>query len=208
MGADSVLEEWLKRSGEYSPDYYAYYGPNDASESVLGVLDDAVSRDASVLELGCSSGRHLAHLYEHGYTDVSGVDINADAFDVMAEAYPDLADAGSFYTGAIEDVVAEFEDDAFDVVYSVETLQHIHPEEAWVFEELVRITNGLLCTVENEGGDDAQGSGDVNYVHGEFPLYYRDWNEIFTGRGLEEVASESTRRDTMRVFRVPGEQSP
>lgn len=203
MGADSVLEEWLKRSGEYSPDYYAYYGPNDASESVLGVLDDAVSRDASVLELGCSSGRHLAHLYEHGYTDVSGVDINADAFDVMAEAYPDLADAGSFYTGAIEDVVAEFEDDAFDVVYSVETLQHIHRENEWVFDEIARVTDELLVTVELESANDADASGPstVTYVDDGLPLYCRNWREIFEEFGFVEVEQNDLNRDTLRAFR-------
>ncbi|ELZ31210.1 methyltransferase, partial [Halogeometricum pallidum JCM 14848] len=130
--------------------------------------------------------------------------------------FPDLAETGTFRVGAIEDVVAEFDDDAFDVVYSVETLQHLHPDAEWVFDELARVAGALLVTVENEGdGDDGSGvegesakttGGDpadgpaVNYVDGEVPLYYRDWNDVFTGVGLAEVESRSLDRDTFRAF--------
>jgi hypothetical protein len=44
---------------------------------------------------------------------------------------------------------------------------------------------------------------DVNYVDGEFPLYYRDWGDVFTDHGLVEVASERGTRDVTRVFRQP-----
>jgi len=151
VNSEEIRRQWAERSGEFSPEYYAYYGPNGTSERVLGLLDRYVDRDARVLELGCSSGRHLAHLYEHGFENLSGIDVNDEAFEVMAATYPDLADAGTFHRGAIEDVVVGFEDGRFDAVYSVQTLQHVHPDAAWVFEELVRITDDLLVTVENEG---------------------------------------------------------
>ncbi len=53
------------------------------------------------------------------------------------------------------------------------------------FEELARIVDDLLITVENEGGD----PGEVNYVDDNVPLYYRDWNAVFTDCGLTEVDS-------------------
>ena len=217
MDSDEVRHHWESRSGAYSPEYYAYRGPDDASEAVLALLERHLGPDPSVLELGCSSGRHLAHLRDEGVEDLSGVEVNPDAFDVMAEAYPDLADAGTFYEAAIEDVVEAFADGQFDLVYSVETLQHLHPDLEWVLDELVRITDGLLVTVESEpeaeegdGGrerDPAAGDVpdhvDVRYVDDEFPLYYRDWNEAFTGRGLRELESGTTKRDTVRAFRAP-----
>ncbi|WP_137287084.1 class I SAM-dependent methyltransferase [Halorussus salinisoli] len=211
MDSNDVRKEWAERSGEYSPSYYAYYGPDETSDLILELLDSFVGPDAAVLELGCSSGRHLAYLHEHGYGDLHGVEINDEAFDVMDDAYPDLADAGTFYGDAIENVVAEFEDDSFDAVFSVETLQHIHPDDEAVFGELTRITDDLLVTVENE---DRDGDGDrdeadseqaarrgVNYVNEEFPLYYRNWNRIFTERGFTEVERRPTKRDTLRAFR-------
>ncbi|MDF9744952.1 class I SAM-dependent methyltransferase [Natrinema salsiterrestre] len=207
MNSKEVHRQWAERSGEYSPEYYASYGSDHRSESIRSRLERFVDRDASVLELGCSSGRHLAYLSEHGFDDLAGIDVNDDAFDVMAESYPELAAAGTFYHGTIEDVVAAFDDGRFDVVYSVETLQHIHPDSEWVLEDIARITDDLLVTIENEGDDNRQQSGapDVSYVNDDFPLYHRDWKRVFTELGFAEIDVESGTRDTVRTFRPPSE---
>jgi len=233
VDANNVRQQWADRSGEYSPAYYAYYGPDETSELIRASLARLLDREASILELGCSSGRHLAHLHEDGFDSLAGVDINDEAFDVMADAYPDLAEAGTFHVDSIENVVAEFDDDRFDAVYSAETLQHIHPDDEWVFDELARITGDVFVTAEIEepapdaepaedaepaddadpgtvadsGTDpdsaaDGQGDADVNYVHDELPLYYRDWERVFTERGFEQVDVGETRRDTVRTFRA------
>ena len=201
MDSNEVRRQWADRSGEYSPEYYAYYGPDETSETIRAIFEEHLDSDARVLELGCSSGRHLAHLSEHGFENLAGIEINAEAFETMDDTYPDLAAEGTFYCDAIENVVEEFPDDRFDAVFSVETLQHIHPDADWVFAELARITADLLVTVENEGdeGDDA----DVNYVHDDFPLYYRDWNQVFTELGFEQIDAQAGERDTVRVFRAP-----
>jgi SAM-dependent methyltransferase len=220
VNSTDVRRRWAERSGEYSPAYYAYYGPDDRSEAVRAVLERYVGRDASVLELGCSSGRHLAYLHDHGFADLAGVEVNDDALDVMADAYPDLAENGSFHFDAIENVVERFDDGRFDAVFSVETLQHLHPDADWVFAELARITDGVLVTVENEGDGEADAAGtedvraveregpaerDVVFVRDDVPLYYRDWNRVFTDLGLVEVEARAGERDTVRVFRSPGE---
>lgn len=205
MDSNEVRREWATRSGEFSPEYYAYYGADETSERLRRVLDRYIDRDDAVLELGCSSGRHLAHLYAHGFDDLSGIDVNADAFDVMAETYADLAATGTFYHDTIENVVGDFADGAFDAVISVETLQHIHPDSAWIYPELARITDDLLITVENEGGPDGSGSTDsgVNYVDDGLPLYYRNWHQVFTAVGFVGVTASDDGRDTTRVFRSP-----
>ncbi|MFB6121898.1 MAG: class I SAM-dependent methyltransferase [Haloferacaceae archaeon] len=203
MDSNEVRRQWAERSGEYSPEYYAYYGPDERSETILHHLDRFVDRGARVLELGCSSGRHLAHLFDNGFENLVGVELNGDAFDVMAETYPELYATGTFHHDAIENVVREFEDDAFDAVYSVETLQHLHPDVAWVFDDLARVTADLLVTVENEGDGDPRASDpEVNYVREDVPLYYRDWSRIFTDRGFVEVDAVDDGRDTARVFRA------
>lgn len=202
MDADRVLRGWSNRSGEYSPDYYAHYGPNASSELLCDVFDATVGPDATILELGCSSGRHLAHLHEQGYEHLSGIDINADAFEVMERTYPDLAATGTFYFDAIENVLTEFEDGQFDAVYSQETLQHIHRDNEWVFEDVGRVANDVLVTVEMEGDDhDRSGDSAVTYINDDFPLYYRNWNHIFAGFGFSEVDFRVVDRDTLRVFR-------
>ncbi len=201
MDPNSVRQQWAERSGEYSPDYYAYYGPNETSELLRARLDSAVTSDAAILELGCSSGRHLAHLHDGGYENLHGIEINDEALSVMEENYPELAADGTFYIDSIEETVSEFDDDQFDVVFSVETLQHVHPGEK-VFDEFERITANRLITVENEENADDEKSSEtaVNVVHGEFPLYFRNWKQVFTDRGFIELHSEPTDRDVFREF--------
>ncbi len=204
MQPDDVREDWAERSGKFSPAYYADIGPNEVSETLADVLAHYVDDDAAVLEVGCGSGRHLEHLRRHGFDDLTGVDINDDSFDVMAEHYPRLHETGTFHTGALEDLLPEFDEDAFDVVYSVETLQHVHPDDAWVFDEFARITTDLLVTAENEGNSPRRGRDEaaVSYVNDEFPLYHRNWKAVFSERGFAQLIREPTSRDTIRVFRV------
>ncbi|PSQ46308.1 class I SAM-dependent methyltransferase [Halobacteriales archaeon SW_6_65_15] len=204
MEPDDVRQDWAERSGRFSPEYYAQIGPNEVSETLVSILTHYVDDTAEILEVGCGSGRHLAHLRDHGFENLTGIDINDESFDVMAEHYPRLAETGTFYTGAVEELVPEFADGEFDVVYSVETLQHIHPEDEWVFEELPRITDDLLVTAENEGNSPERGRGDtpVSFVDDDFPLYHRNWKEVFTDIGLAQLIREPTSRDTIRVFRT------
>ena len=201
VDANDVRRTWEDRSGEFSPEYYAYYGPNETSNSIRRRLEARVATDAAVLELGCGPGRHLSHLHEHGFENLSGIDINDDSFEVMSEAYPELAAAGTFYADAIEAVVTEFDDGQFDATYSIETLQHIHPDDEWVFEEVARVTSDLLITVENEGDERLPPSErGVNEHEYDFPLFYRDWERVFTQFGFVQVDVERGERDTLRVF--------
>ncbi|SIR84385.1 Methyltransferase domain-containing protein [Haladaptatus litoreus] len=204
MEPDDNHRSWAERSGDFSPAYYAEIGSNEVSDTLASVFEYYADEDAKILEIGCSSGRHLARLRDDGYTNLTGIDINDESFDVMADRYPRLAETGTFRTGAIEDVLPEYPDDAFDVIYSVETLQHIHPENEWVFEELIRVTSDLLITAENEGNSPQRGRGDaeVSYVHDDFPLYHRNWKQVFSGLGLAQLVCEPGSRDTVRVFRV------
>lgn len=206
MDPDTVRNSWTNRSGEYSPAYYAYYGSNETSTLVGDILSRYLDHDAVVLELGCGSGRHLARLAEHGFENLSGVDINAEAFDVMKETYPALAREGTFHCGAIEEIIGDFDDGQFDAVYSVETLQHLHPDVEWVFEEVARITDDVLVTVEVERPvhESASPHAGVNYVDDDTPLYYRDWGRIFTSLGLAEVDAVRGERDTTRTFLTSG----
>ncbi|AGB37797.1 class I SAM-dependent methyltransferase [Natronococcus occultus] len=216
MNTDEIHDRWADRTGAYSPAYYAHYGPNETSELLCELVGRVVGPDATVLELGCSSGRHLAHLHEHGYDDLHGVDINAEAFEVMERAYPDLAAAGTFHHTTLEEFVRGCETDAFDVVYSVETLQHLHPDAEWVFDELVRLASSLLVTGETDAdgpaddtSEDVAGSPTVTEVREAdgMPLYVRDWSRAFTDRGWIELEDDATVLDyhTLRAFRPPAE---
>jgi 2-polyprenyl-3-methyl-5-hydroxy-6-metoxy-1,4-benzoquinol methylase len=199
VDSHEVRRQWADRSGEYSPTYYAHYGSDATTELVRSLLEGHVEHDARVLEVGCSVGRHLAGLADAGFSDLTGIDVNEEALEILADTYPELAADGTFHAEPIEEFVTDLADDAFDVVFSVETLQHVHPDSEWVFDDLARVAGDLLVTVENESGE----TGTVNYVDEDLPLYYRDWRRVFTDRGLVEVESTPGKRDIARVFRPP-----
>lgn len=198
MNANDVRDAWADRSGEYSPTYYAHYGPDETSELVRSKIATHCGEDAHILEVGCGVGRHLAAFADAGFTELSGVDLNADALAVLREKYPELAAVGQFHAATIEAYLEGVDTDAFDAVFSVETLQHIHPDETWVFEELARVTDDMLVTVENESGE----RGTVNHVDDKLPLYYRDWQRVFTDLGFEQIETVERKRDTVRFFRA------
>ncbi len=42
----------------------------------------------------------------------------------------------------------------------------------------------------------------------DFPLYRRDWKDVFTDLRLAQIVCERTNRDTIRVFRTPEQSAP
>jgi SAM-dependent methyltransferase len=198
--ASDVRSQWAERTGEYSPRYYAYYGPDELSEAIETVLEEYMSRPLSVLELGCSSGRHLAYLYQQGYEDIAGIEINAEALDVMEEQYPGAAAAGTYYQDAIESVVETMDDHEFDVVFSVQTLQHLHDDSEWVFDEVRRIAGDLIVTVEIEGDDHREGADILTREVDGLPMTHRNWSDVFAGGAFSQVTVERIGTSTLRAF--------
>lgn len=202
MNALDVRTHWANRCGEYAPEYYAHHGPNDTSELLADRLEKYSDRSDRILELGCSAGRHLAHLFDQGYTDLSGIDVNEHAFEVMKTTYPRLTRAVEAHACAIEEVLPAIPEDHFDAVYSIETLQHLHPDVDWVHADLARITDGLLITIENEGDTIGYETNEYDEVaiNDEFPLYKRNWETIFTEAGFRTLETTTHRRFTIRTF--------
>lgn len=71
---------------------------------------------------------------------------------------------------------------------------------------MIRVTDSLLQTVENEGAIEqiaAIGVG-VDYVDESIPLYYRNCNRIFTSLDFVEIDARRGDRDIARTFRASG----
>lgn len=199
---NDTREPWRRRDGEFSPTYYAHKGADATSETLRDLLAARIGRDGAILEVGCNVGRHLAHLHADGFTDLSGIDINDEAVAELRETYPGLADDGKFIVADLVDALADLPAGAFDVIYSVETLQHVAPADEAVFDDIARVAGSLVVTVENEAPVDGR-DDDVTRVNDDILLYHRDWADVFESRGLEQVAVADEGRDTLRAFRVP-----
>ena len=103
-----------------------------------------------------------------------GVEISEDAVDLMKHTYPEMAKQIEIYNNPVEDVIENFEDDAFDVVFTMAVLMHIHPGSRFIFPEMVRITSKYLITIEGEKG-------------ASWRAFPRNYKQIFESLGMKQV---------------------
>lgn len=136
-------------------------GVNDPEKYLEGAERSALIADLirrfgpdapKILELGCNVGRNLDHLRGAGYTDLSAVEVNAGAIEILERTFPETAAAADIRVGTIEAAVDDFAAGTFDVVFTMAVLEHLHPDSEWVFEKIARLTKHTLIAVEDERG--------------------------------------------------------
>lgn len=155
-----------------------YLGHAGRSRFLVEFIRPHVGSEPTILEIGCNVGRNLAHLYDAGYHRLTGIEINGDALRLLAETYPEMAQASTLINAPVEDAIREIPDASIDLVYTMAVLEHIHPDSEWIFDDIVRISRGAVVTVEDEHGTSIRHTP-------------RDYREIFESRGLRQVAHES-----------------
>ena len=97
-----------------------------------------IAKDASIIELGCGSGRNLALLKEMGFTNLRGVDFSPTQVAYCVKSGFD----------AVEMNIAKlrFSEASFDLVYTNSVLLHVPPDAITnVLKEAVRISKGLVA---------------------------------------------------------------
>lgn len=98
-----------------------------------------VSKDSSILEVGCGTGRMLLDARKRGYR-VAGLDASPDMLEILRskaqDQYPDL----DLHLG--EAAVLPFDDETFDLVYAIRVLSPVKSREyaLRVIDEMLRIT--------------------------------------------------------------------
>ncbi len=98
-------------------------------------------RGAAVLDVACGTGYGARHLADRGASLVVGVDIAVDALDYCREHYQ----GDGVYFAAMDAPRLGFPDDTFQVVVSLETIEHLADAEAYLAEiRRVMSPNGLL----------------------------------------------------------------
>jgi methionine biosynthesis protein MetW len=94
----------------------------------LDIITNLVPRGSRVLDLGCGNGEVLAHLTRHH--GCSGYGIEIDDANVLACTQRGV----NVIQLNLEEGLALFEDQSFDVVLQIETLQHLRNTEKMLRE--------------------------------------------------------------------------
>lgn len=144
------------------------------SRGLLALLERTVPKDWKILEVGCGVGRNLAFLYDHGYRNLEGIEINPHAVATLRQTYPQLADI-TIHEGSAEDVLPTLGDDQYNLAFTMSVLQHVHPDSTDVFDHLARVA-GQLYVIEGPG----------RRTRYQYPHNYDD---IFTSRGMTKLSS-------------------
>jgi len=130
-----------------------YVDLDDQALILLEYVDRYASdHQAAILDLGCNSGRHLNHLWELGYTNLTGVDGMGQALRVMGERFPRMKARAKIQHDLFQRFLSRQPDRSFDLVYSHgATVELVHPSFDLI-RHLCRITRCHVILLIDENG--------------------------------------------------------
>jgi len=120
-------------------------------------------------------------LFQEGYPNLTGVEINPRAVSLMKMIFPSMTKHIIVHNCAVEDVIKAMPDNCFDIVYTVAVLEHIHSDSSWLFSEMTRISRRYIITLENEATV-------------SWRIFPRDYGRIFEGLGMTMVEVNDCRK--------------
>lgn len=104
-----------------------------------------VEQRMKILDLACGNGFGTAKLFQYGGVSVIGGDISQEAVNYCVLKYSQSIRTGKLEFRKMDATRLDFEDAAFDMVVSFETLEHVQQAEQ-VIREFCRVLrpNGIL----------------------------------------------------------------
>ena len=122
------------------------------------------------------------------------MEICSDAVKLMEEYFTSLVKGCKVYNTPIEDIIASMPDKKYGIVFTTSVLEHIHNDSEWIFEDMVRIVDGLIITIEDE-------------LSVSFRTFPRNYRRVFEKLGMVQIdeakcskADELSGSCVVRVF--------
>ncbi len=190
MDSKNILHYyWRKPPAENAPSHYLPNAKNvERSRRIVEKMRRHLEAGDTLLELGCNVGRNLSFLQEAGFKNVSGVEINSDALELLRRSYPKLAESASLHNSSIENFFSS-EPRSYDAIFTCEVMEHIPRESQWVFEKIAAACRKILVTYEIEDAN-----VDFHRIVG------RPYKDIFTKLGMNCVSEDVHGNYVLRVF--------
>jgi methionine biosynthesis protein MetW len=112
------------------------------NQAQLGLLANLVPQGARVLDLGCGDGELLAYLRDHKACTGYGIEIDDTAVHACTQRGVDVIQLN------LDEGLQLFDDNSFDVVLQIDTLQHLRNAEV-MLRETVRVGKAGIVAFPN-----------------------------------------------------------
>lgn len=109
---------------------------------------EVIDRASKILELGCNCGRNLNYLCSQNYTNLYGIEINKNAIETGKSIYPQLFKTLNYQVGRCQDVLPEFNNHIFDLIYTMAVLMHIDDSERNQIYDFISTNAKYLICIE------------------------------------------------------------
>jgi SAM-dependent methyltransferase len=146
-----VLYDFMEQEKAQGQYYSTAPEWSSRSQTVINILESHISKEARILEIGCNSGRNLNHLWRAGYKALGGIEISKHAANRLREAYPCLANI-PIDIGPAEKLIRKYSDRSVDVILTMAMLEHLHPDNKVLFNEIARVAGKYVLAVESRFG--------------------------------------------------------
>ncbi len=153
----TVHKYWRERDKHNKKNPFGFAGPVGSNEFKAKYFSQLVNRlgiskEDSFLELGPSAGFVLSDLYKKGYHNLSAIEINPKALNLMKELFPETYNGSKLISGTFEENLPPIDDNSYSVIFSMGVLMHVHPSSNLIFEHMARISKKYIIVIEEEDG--------------------------------------------------------
>ena len=143
---------WLSDFGEmYLERNYTYDDLNDTYKSLTGINIDKpyhdffldLSKEMTILELGCNVGLKLEILKKMGFKNLTGIDLNSKALKEAKRRNPEI----NFINSTIEDL--DVESKKYDLVFTSVVLIHQNPKSVdTIIKKIIELSKKYIFGYE------------------------------------------------------------
>ena len=141
-----------------------------------------VDKDDSICELGCNAGGKLNWLLQNEYRNLAGIELNPACKPVMEKLFPELARSMDLHIGAFSKLLPALPQAKYAFVYTLSSIELIHPQQDFVFQDIARICGKYLMTVE------------IEWAGGQY-FFPRNYRRVFAKHGLQQIWSTMLIKD-------------
>jgi len=166
-----IHEFWKNHPDPLNDPHFYATNLKASADFLANLLRHYVPPEGRVLEIGCNVGRNLNAVFQAGYRNLQGIELNPKAVELMKEYYPDMARAATIHVGLVEELIGTI--GAVDCIYTTGVLEHIHSKSNWIFPELVKRASTII-TIEAE----------KSFGWRWFP---RNYKRVFESLGMQQV---------------------